>query len=92
MRRTLSRVAIALALVGFGWAAGKAQMPNPDFELLINAPSGDTSVECVRGCRLMWVERGVNPNDTPQPTFSFACRGGNVQRCSSARIGGWVRQ
>ncbi|MPY90791.1 MAG: hypothetical protein GEU99_23125 [Luteitalea sp.] len=90
MGRTVLRGAAAVALIGLGWAAGKAQTPQPDFELIINAPAGQTSVECLRGCELMWVERGVNPNDTPRPTFSFGCRGASVERCSSAKIGGWI--
>jgi hypothetical protein len=91
MGRTVLRVAVAVALAGGGWAVGKAQAPQPDFELIINAPAGHTSVECLRGCELMWVERGVNPNDTPQRAFSFSCHGPGVQRCSSARIGGWMK-
>jgi hypothetical protein len=90
MRRVASRIAIAVTLLGLGWTAGRAQSPQPDFELIINAPAGNTTVQCARGCRLMWVERGVNPYDTPQPSFSFACQG-LVLRCSSARIGGWLK-
>ena len=89
MARTIL-VVIGLALFGGGWMVGKAQSQRPDFELIVNAPAGETSVQCVRGCDLMWVERGVNPNDTPQPTFSFACRGA-VERCSSSRVGGWIK-
>lgn len=90
MKRMASRIAIALAFVGLGWTLGKAQMPQPDFELIVDAPPGHTSVQCARGCKLMWVERGVNPYDNPQTRFSFACQG-LVQRCSSARIGGWLK-
>lgn len=85
------RVAIAGLLIGLGWAIGRAQTRQPDFELLIDAPAGDTSIQCVRGCELMWVERGVNPNDMPRATFSFACRG-LVRHCSSGRIGGWLKE
>ena len=91
MTHTLSRLVLALGLLGLGWAAGKAQTSQPDFELVITAPIGETSVECVRGCDLKWVERGLNPNDTAQAQFTFACRGGAVERCSSRRIGGWIR-
>jgi hypothetical protein len=91
MKRMALRIAIALAFVGLGWTIGKAQMPRPDFELIVDAPPGDTMIQCARGCKLMWVERGVNPNDTPQTTFSFGCRGVGLDRCSSARVGGWIR-
>ena len=90
MARRVVRVAVAVALIGCGWAVGKAQT-RPDFELIIDAPPGETSVRCVRGCELMWVERGVNPNAMPQSTFTFACRGERLERCSSARIGGWLK-
>ncbi len=50
-----------------------------------------TSVECRRGCELAWVERGLNPSATPQPTFTFNC-GGTLDRCSSYKIGGWVKR
>jgi hypothetical protein len=78
-------------LVGLGWAVGKAQTSQPDFELVVTAPAGETNVECRRGCELVWVERGINPNAKPQSTFTFSCSGGGAQQCSSARIGGWVK-
>jgi hypothetical protein len=90
MGRAISRTLLVILLVGAGWALGRAQVRQPEFELRVDAPAGETRVECVRGCELMWVERGVNPNDSPQSSFSFACRG-QVERCSSARIGGWTK-
>jgi hypothetical protein len=83
------RLVMIVALVAVGWAAGKAQTAEPDFEIVVNAPEGETMIECVRGCELAWVERGVNPNANPVPTFQFSCKGGN-SRCSSARVGGWI--
>ncbi len=91
MKSTIARLVLGIALVDVGWVA-RAQVVQPEFELLINAPEGETSIECVRGCELMWVERGPNPNSAPQPRFSFACRGAVAQRCSSGRIGGWSKQ
>jgi hypothetical protein len=92
MRRILVRVAVAAILVALGWAAGRAQTSEPDFEIVITAPAGQTSVECRRGCDLAWVERGVNPLSTPTPVFSFGCHGpAGTGPCSSARIGGWIR-
>jgi len=88
--RTAVRIAIAAGLVGLGWVAGKAQTSQPDFELVVDTPVGATTVECRRGCDLAWVERGLNPNSKPMPTFQFECSGS--ERCSSFRIGGWIRR
>src|SRR5213592_2352183 len=38
-------------------------MREPDFELVVDAPAGPTTITCVRGCRLMWVERGINNSE-----------------------------
>jgi hypothetical protein len=91
MRRMVSRIAIVLTLVGVGWVAGRAQTTQPEFELIVDSPAGETQVTCKRGCELVWVERGVNPNAARQPTFTFKCSGAGVRRCSSAAIGGWVK-
>jgi hypothetical protein len=48
-------------------------------------------VECVRGCELAWTERGVNPNARRMAAFTFACNGPSQPRCTSGRIGGWVK-
>lgn len=88
MQRIVVRMAIVVALVALGWAAGRAQTAQPDFELLVDAPAGETRVECVRGCRLSWVERPVKSPTTPQLYFSYGCSG--PPRCSSGRIAGWV--
>ena len=90
MDRASLRFAIAIALAGgMGWMAAKAQTSEPNFEVVVNAPSGETTIECVRGCELAWVERGLNPNSRPMKTFTFKCDG--APRCSSHRVGGWVR-
>lgn len=86
MRRKLIFVVAAVVLVGLGWVVGATQS-SPDFELLVDAPGGQTTIECVRGCNLAWVERGINSNATPSGTFTFSCTAG---RCSSARVGGWL--
>lgn len=87
MARVLLRAIIAIALLATGWAMARAQTPQPDFELIVDAPSGSTTITCVRGCTLMWVERGINPDNTPHESFSFSCTGA---RCSSAKVGGWI--
>ncbi len=90
MRRILLQAIAAAAMLGAGWGVARAQAPAPNFELVVEAPAGATTIKCVRGCTLMWVERGINPNNTPKPQFDFSCSGGNVERCSSFRVGGWV--
>jgi hypothetical protein len=92
MARLMLQGALVLALVGAGWMAAKAQVSEPDFELIVDAPQGETRIECVRGCSLMWIERGLNPNNSPRQTFTFACKGGSVERCSSHRVGGWINR
>lgn len=86
----IARIAIVVALLGIGWLAGRAQTSQPDFELVVDAPEGFTMIQCVRGCTLAFVERGVNPRSKPMPTFKFACRGAADSRCSSRKVGGWI--
>ena len=47
MKRHVLRIAIAAGLLALGWTAGRAQTSAPDFELIVNSPAGDVSVECV---------------------------------------------
>ena len=97
MRQILIRLTLAAALVSIGWVAGKTQSAAPDFELSVSAPFGETQIRCERGCVLVWSERGINPNSTPQRSFEFNCsmRPGleppPAARCDSGRIAGWVR-
>ena len=88
MRTTIARTLIASALLGTGWAVAKAQVSEPNFELVVDAPGGATTITCVRGCRLMWIERGIPSNATTMRSFEFSCNG--VERCSSAKVGGWI--
>jgi hypothetical protein len=95
MFRAALRIVIAVSLVGAGWIAGTARTTEPDFEIVVDAPEGETKIECVRGCDLAWVERGVNPNATPVATFTFRCGGPAAApetRCSSYKVGGWLRR
>jgi hypothetical protein len=90
MRRTLAIVALTAGSVVMGYVIGRAQPIGPAFEFVVDAPSGVTTVRCVKGCALAWVERGVNPNAKPVPEFQFSCSTGSGP-CSSARIGGWLQ-
>jgi hypothetical protein len=85
--RTAVQIVFAVILIFLGWAVGRAQTSAPVFELVVDAPGGETSIKCVRGCELAWVERGLNANATPMPTFTYHC---TAPRCSSGRVGGWL--
>ncbi len=87
--RKLVQPVIALILISIGWAVGKAQMSAPAFELLVDAPAGETTIRCVRGCELVWVERGVNSAASRTPAFTYKC---TEPRCSSGRVGGWLKE
>jgi len=87
MVRIFRRIIVVSLLVGAGWAAARAQQSQPDFAIRVDAPGGATRIECLRGCKLAWIERGLNPNSTPSSSFGFECTG---DRCSSATVGGWI--
>lgn len=97
MRRLLKRAALALVLVGAGWAFARAQTDTPSFELTVDVSvdggASGATITCVNGCTLAWVERGVNPNSRPTSTFTFGCNNasGTPAACASGRIGGWLR-
>jgi hypothetical protein len=92
MKWIAMRLLLAVALIGAGWTIGRTQTSLPDFELRIDAPEGGTSIECVRGCELAWVER-MEPSVTkPEETFTMKCGGTRDGRCRSGRVGGWIRR
>jgi hypothetical protein len=93
MIRIAVGVTLAAALILTGWMAGKAQTAEPDFEIVVETTLGDsaeTTIKCVKGCGLSWVERGVNPNASVMPQFTFKCT--PSQSCPSGRVGGWLRR
>jgi hypothetical protein len=87
--RATIQILLGAILTFIGWTLGRAQTSAPIFELAVDAPGGKTTIECVKGCELSWVERGLNPNSTPMKAFEYAC---SSARCSSGRIGGWLKQ
>jgi hypothetical protein len=92
MARLIVRALVVVALVSAGWVAGRAQTPSWDFEISVDAPAGETTVTCVRGCSLAWVERSVpgDPTLSAGPeTFRYGCRSA-TGRCQSGRVGGWI--
>jgi hypothetical protein len=90
------RALFALALIGLGWGAAKAQTPpTPDFELkVVTSAEGKTLVECVTGCGLQWIERIAPSRDKAKKDFSFGCGTNAWERlpdgCPSGRLGGWI--
>ena len=90
MIRVSLRIATFAALVWLGWMTGRAQTSEPAFEIVVNAPAGETTIQCVRGCELSWVERGLTPNAVTRQTFTFNCNAPSG-RCSSHRVGGWIK-
>jgi hypothetical protein len=71
MKGMAVQLAVSVLLLGLGWAVGKAQTTQPQFELIVRAPAGETTIECTRGCELAWVERGLNPKAKPSSSFTF---------------------
>ncbi len=80
---------IVFVSLATGWAAAKAHTPQPDFELLVDAPVGQTHIKCVKGCTLLSVET-MDPEAKPTPNFSILCGGSSLLRCPPERVGGWV--
>ena len=94
MKRKIAVTVLAMFLFGLGWVAALiAQDTQPDFEIVVNAPAGETTIECVRGCNLSWVQRGLIESAKAEPKFPFSCGGAGatvVSRCSSGKVGGWI--
>lgn len=82
------RVGWALMLLGVGWTVGAAERPQPEFIIAIDAPVGQTRVECVSGCRLVGAKDLPNPSAGLMKVYSYGCSGGSVQRCG-AQVAGW---
>jgi hypothetical protein len=85
----IRRTIVALALVGLGWAAAMAQAPaTPDFEFTIITKAGETTVECVRGCGLQWIEWVRPDRSEAKRSVTYGCQGRSP--CPSGRLGGWI--
>lgn len=80
---------LAFVLVGSGWAVGYAQRSEPEFMMAIDAPAGETRVECISGCEMIGARDLGNPNAGRLKVYTYGCRGRNVQRCQ-AQIAGWL--
>jgi hypothetical protein len=80
---------LAFVLVGLGWVVGYTQRSEPEFMMAIDAPVGETRVECVSGCELMGARDLGNPNAGRLTVYVYGCSGRHVQRCG-AKIAGWL--
>jgi hypothetical protein len=80
-------------LIGFGWAVGHAQRSEPQFVLSIDAPVGETSIECVSGCELIGMRDLGNPPEWGRlKKYSYSCGGPAVARCGASAAGWLVQQ
>ena len=92
MIRASLRIVIAAALVGVGWMAARAQTPEPDFEIVVDAPQDGTKVECVRGCSLAYVVLGTDSARTlASQKLEYACVMTPDARCS-VTLSGWTKR
>lgn len=89
MARLALIAAIVFASLATGWVAAKAYAPEPDFELLVDAPVGQTHIKCIKGCTLLSLET-QRPDAKPTPSFSIGCGGSSVLRCPPEKVGGWI--
>ena len=83
------RAFCCLVLIGLGWAVGSAQRSEPEFMLAIDAPAGETRIECVSGCELLGSRDLGNPNAGRMKVYTYGCSG--AQRCE-ATVAGWLVQ
>jgi hypothetical protein len=89
MARKIVLASIALLLFGAGWIVGLAQTGQPDFELVVKAPAGETTIEC-RGCKALMFSRTEKISDSEPQPFQFKCSGPQVTRCSSGIVQGYL--
>ena len=85
------RVVWVVMLIGVGWTFGAAQRPDPEFMIAIDAPAGETRVECISGCSLMGARDLPNARASRMKVYSYGCSGRDAQRCG-ARVAGWRSQ
>ena len=88
MKRLALRLVAAAVVFAAGWSIGNAQAAEPDFVIPVDAPRGETTIECVSGCGLAWVQRGINPAAKRIQTWTYSC---GAERCRSGRVGGWLK-
>jgi len=91
MKRALI-AAVAVMLVGLGWASGRAQtQATADFELSVAVTrSGQVTVECLRGCGLQFSRMTPNRSAT-QKKFTYGpCAPEAEWTTCPASLHGWI--
>lgn len=83
------RVFLAVGLLAVGWTLGYAQRAQPEFMIAVDAPAGNTRIQCVSGCVLVGARDLENPNAGPTETYQYTCGGSSESRCK-ARVAGWL--
>jgi hypothetical protein len=74
MRRHVIHAVVAGLFFGAGWMAATSGLQSGVFRLSIDAPTGDTTIQC-EGCEfLSWTTRGAPPER--RSDFSFTCSQG----------------
>jgi hypothetical protein len=91
MRSRIILLAIGVGLLALGWSAHAAQTSAPEFTLTIDAPVGETTVVCVKGCVLQGGRDYGNPDNRPSQKYGFKCGRATNGRCS-ARVNGWLQR
>ena len=87
---TIKKALVCLTLLVVGWTLGYAQRSQPQFTLSIDAPGGETTVECISGCDLLDASDVENPGAGRLKKYWYRC-GKTVERCG-ARVAGWLAQ
>jgi hypothetical protein len=85
MKRMIARATVAVVLLMLGWTIGVAQRRG-DFELRIDASGGSTTVECVRGCRLVGWRDIENLRAAQLQRYMFTCSP-PAERCAGRVVG-----
>lgn len=79
MKRRFLAIIVTVALVFVGWSAGVAQSRVANFEISVDAPRGEVTLTCHRGCE--WTGPGF-PGGLQRITF----------RCDTERCRGTVTE
>ena len=92
-----ARILLGVSLLVAAWIAGRAQMPEPEFTLAIDAPEGGyISIVCIEGCVLQGArDFGIG---RASPEYRYGCfpsaaasgnRAGDTGSCKG-QANGWL--